>query len=391
MAEAPLQSLTERLRPPPLSLYIHLPWCERKCPYCDFNSHQSPRELPEQQYIAALRADLEQAMPLVWGRSLHSVFIGGGTPSLFCAQGVAELITLIRMLFNPRPDMEITLEANPGSSEQQKFAAFADAGINRLSLGVQSFDDNSLQQIGRVHDGAASHAAAAAAQNTFVNFNIDLMHALPQQTLAAAISDVKTALQYAPPHLSLYQLTLEPQTPFYHTPPPNLPDADTTASITAAVCETAAAHGYHHYEVSAYAKDAPHRCAHNLNYWQYGDYLGIGAGAHSKLTTAGIVTRTQRIKNPQHYMQESPNAVAATQTPNRDEQFFEFMLNALRLTDGFNESLLTERLGVISRRAQQKLEAAEREGWLARTNHKITPTERGQRFLNDLTAHFLPH
>ena len=387
--EALLRPASEPLHPPPLSLYIHLPWCEKKCPYCDFNSHQSPRILPEEKYVRAVQADLEQAMPQLWGRALHSVFIGGGTPTLFSAGAVDALLASVRMLFNPHPDIEITLEANPSSAEQEKFAALRAAGVNRLSLGVQSFDDVALQRLGRVHTAAEAHAAAEAAKQIFPQFNIDLMHALPHQSANVAIADVQAALRYAPTHLSLYQLTLEPQTPFYRAPPSGLPDSDATAAITDAVADVAAAANYARYEVSAYAKPGC-ECQHNLNYWQYGDYLGVGAGAHSKITTAGVVRRSHRIKNPLHYIEQSPQAIADDQTVTRADIAFEFMLNALRLTDGFSKQLLSERMGVVEPRFWRRIEQAAADGWLTIRDDHIVPTNRGQRFLNDLTALFLP-
>lgn len=391
-------------KPPPLTLYIHLPWCGRKCPYCDFNSHKAPSApgapsaLPEREYLAALVEDLTRALPAVWGRQLKAIFIGGGTPSLFSAAAINELLAQVRMLFNFSPEIEVTLEANPDSSDIAKFAGFRRAGINRLSLGVQSFNDSHLRQLGRLHDAAAARRAAQAAADTFDNFNIDLMHALPTQQLGDAIADVDAALDFAPTHLSLYQLTLEANTPFYRQPPPHLPDEDATAAMGDAVRAHAQAAGYHQYEVSAYAqsgKQGGRQCRHNLNYWQFGDYLGIGAGAHSKITNGGgdgKVVRETRIKHPGDYMRRAMegNAIASRQTLGKDDIVFEFMLNALRLCDGFPTALLTAHTGGGTPRLRRALAAAAEQGLIEHTPQHIRPSEKGQRYLNDLVALFLP-
>lgn len=384
------QPLT-RQKPPPLTLYLHLPWCGRKCPYCDFNSHQAPQQLPEADYLAALVADLTAALPAVWGRQLAAIFIGGGTPSLFSAAAVEELLTQVRMLFNFSPEIEITLEANPDSSDVTKFAAFRRAGVNRLSLGVQSFQDDALRRLGRLHDGTGARQAAAAAVQVFDNVNFDLMHALPAQRTEDALADVRTAITFAPTHLSLYQLTLEENTPFHHQPPPHLPAPDAAADIADAVREQAQAEGYLQYEVSAYAKDS-HQCRHNMNYWQFGDYLGIGAGAHSKLTTHGEVWREQRIKHPGDYMQRAQRgeAIARRHRLQADDIVFEFMLNALRLTQGFPTALLTAHTGGGTPHLRRALATAAEQKLIVHTPQHICPSEKGKRYLNDLTALFLP-
>ena len=378
------------LAPPPLSLYAHLPWCARKCPYCDFNSHKAPAAIPEKEYIAALLADAESVLPSVWGRRVSSVFIGGGTPSLFSPEAADALLRGLRTLSLLPPECEITLEANPGSSDAAKFSEFAAAGINRLSLGAQSFDDNALSAIGRVHDSAAARRAARIAAETFDNFNIDLMHALPGQSIAAAREDVEIALSFAPPHLSLYQLTLEPGTPFFRRPPP-LPPPDEIADIGDAVCAVAAAAGFHRYEVSAFAREG-RECRHNLNYWRFGDYIGIGAGAHGKITGGGKIVRHSRIKNPLEYMRRvfADGAIAESREVAARDAVFEFMLNALRLPDGFAPSLLTERIGASVGAAENVLTSCEQDGLLIRNARIIKPTAKGLRYLNEMLLRFLP-
>lgn len=385
-------TVTTRQSPPPLTLYIHLPWCGSKCPYCDFNSHTAPRQLPERDYINALIADLNATLPQVWGRPLSAIFIGGGTPSLFSVAAIEQLLTHLRALFNFPPDIEITLEANPDSSDIRRFTGYRAAGINRLSLGVQSFNDTFLKPLRRLHDSAAAKRAAAAAAESFENFNIDLMHALPGQESAAARADVRTAAAYAPTHLSLYQLTLEEGTPFFRQPPPQLPDSDSAADIADAVEEEAGQQGYARYEISAFAASDRHRCRHNLNYWQFGDYLGIGAGAHSKITTAGTVIREQRIKHPGEYMRRagSADAVSRRQQPGRDDIIFEFMLNALRLTEGFSTALLTAHTGGGTPLLRRALAEAVNQALITHSPTRIRPTARGQRYLNTLTTLFLP-
>ena len=375
---------------PPLSLYVHIPWCIRKCPYCDFNSHATPEALPEDDYIDALIADLETALPSIWGRKVNTVFIGGGTPSLFAASSIARLLSAIRARVPLVPDAEVTLEANPGTFERDKFAGFYAAGINRLSLGIQSFDDRHLHALGRVHDAAEARRAAESALMIFGNVNLDLMFALPEQTIDDARSDVAVALSFAPPHLSFYQLTLEPNTLFHRQPPP-LPDDETAADIEDAVLHAVQSAGYVHYETSAHAKSG-HACRHNVNYWRFGDYLGIGAGAHSKLSFADRVVRQVRFKQPQQYlaqmMQRAP--LQEEREVARDELPFEFMLNALRLTDGVPAALFAERTGLPLAAAVSAIAEATRKGLLEPDPAVLRATPLGRRFLNDLQALFLP-
>ena len=401
---------------PPLALYIHLPWCLKKCPYCDFNSHEirgpdhpqaamawgggpglstgsapsGGAQVPEQAYVQALFADLEGALPLIWGRPVHSVFIGGGTPSLFSPQAIDELLAGVRARLKLAPDCEITLEANPGTFERDRFRAFRQAGVTRLSIGVQSFDDRFLQALGRVHDAAQARAAVEEAASAFDTFNIDLMYALPGQTLADLQRDVKTALAFNPPHLSIYHLTLEPNTYFAKFPPP-LPDDDLASDMLDALVESAGAAGLHRYEVSAFARDG-HRCAHNLNYWQFGDYLGIGAGAHSKLSFAHRIHRQVRFREPHLYMANALQGHAVTQDHEiaRADLPFEFMLNALRLKNGFALTQFTERTGLALTVLQNALETAQQKGLIERDFAQVRPTPRGFDFLNDLQALFLP-
>ncbi len=375
---------------PPLSLYVHFPWCVRKCPYCDFNSHEAGGELPESAYLDALRADLEQSLPLVWGRKIVSVFIGGGTPSLMSAQGLDRLMSDIRSLLPLEAGAEITMEANPGSFESDKFRSYAASGINRLSIGIQSFDSRHLQALGRIHDGDEARRAIEIAQASFDNFNLDLMYALPSQTPDEARRDVETAFSFSAPHLSLYHLTLEPNTVFAKYPPA-LPDDDSSAAMQQMIGELMQARGYEHYEVSAYARPG-RRARHNLNYWEFGDYLGIGAGSHSKLSFPHRIVRQARYKQPASYLQQAMagNAVADEHEVGRDELGFEFMLNALRLTGGFASRLFAERTGVSPQLIEPALQKAEAKGLLQVDHQSIRPTELGQRFLNDLQQMFLP-
>ena len=374
---------------PPLALYIHWPWCVRKCPYCDFNSHESKDPIPEQAYLDALRADLEQSLPLIWGRKIHTVFIGGGTPSLISAAGLDRLMSDIRTLLPLDLDAEITMEANPGTFEAEKFKSFRASGINRLSIGIQSFNSRHLQALGRIHDAEEAIRAVGIAHANFDNFNLDLMYALPGQTLAEAQADIDMALSFAPPHLSLYHLTMEPNTVFAKYPP-ELPGDDDTADIQDMIAERTAAAGYEHYEVSAYAKPG-HRARHNLNYWQFGDYLGIGAGAHSKLSFPHRVLRQARYKQPASFMEAAGkgNAVAEEHEIARADLGFEFMLNTLRLTEGFDPNLFGERTGMPINAIEKALNAAEAKGLIYRDFRVIRPTELGQRFLNDLQEMFL--
>ncbi|MFS2019723.1 radical SAM family heme chaperone HemW [Massilia sp. GER05] len=374
---------------PPLALYIHWPWCVRKCPYCDFNSHESKEPIPEQAYLDALRADLEQSLPLIWGRKIHTVFIGGGTPSLISAAGLDRLMSDLRTLLPLDLDAEITMEANPGTFEAEKFKAFRASGINRLSIGIQSFDSRHLQALGRIHDAEEAIRAVGIAQANFDNFNLDLMYALPGQTLAEAQADIDMALSFAPPHLSLYHLTMEPNTVFAKYPP-ELPGDDESADIQDMIAGRTAAAGYEHYEVSAYAKPG-HRARHNLNYWKFGDYLGIGAGAHSKLSFPHRVLRQARYKQPASFMEAAGkgNAVAEEHELARADLGFEFMLNALRLTEGFDPNLFGERTGMPINAIEKALNEAEAKGLIYRDFRVIRPTELGQRFLNDLQEMFL--
>ncbi|WP_036169335.1 radical SAM family heme chaperone HemW [Massilia sp. 9096] len=374
---------------PPLSLYIHWPWCVRKCPYCDFNSHESNGPIPEQAYLDALRADLESSLPLIWGRKIHTVFIGGGTPSLMSAAGLERLMSDLRTLLPLDLDAEITMEANPGTFEADKFRQFRESGINRLSIGIQSFNGAHLQALGRIHDAREAIKAVEIAHATFDNFNLDLMYALPRQTLLEARQDIDTALSFAPPHLSLYHLTMEPNTVFAKYPPP-LPDDDESADIQDMIFERMAGAGYQHYEVSAYAR-AGQRARHNLNYWNFGDYLGIGAGAHSKLSFPHRVLRQARYKQPQSFMDAARqgNAVSEEHEITRAEMGFEFMLNALRLSEGFDPNLFGERTGMTINAIDKPLNEAEAKGLITRDFKLIKPTELGQRFLNDLQEMFL--
>ena len=376
--------------PPPLALYIHLPWCVKKCPYCDFNSHAA-QDLPEAAYVEALLVDLERALPEIWGRRVHSVFFGGGTPSLFSADAIDRLLTGVRTLTQLAPGAEITLEANPGTVEMAKFRGFREAGVTRVSLGIQSFDPRHLRALGRIHDDSEARRAAELAATHFDTFNLDLMVALPGQRLAGALADVDAALGFQPPHLSVYHLTLEPNTPFGHTPPPDLPDDDLAADMLQAVEARLAAAGMQHYETSAYAKPG-HASRHNLNYWQFGDYLGIGAGAHSKLSFHDRIVRQMRVKHPQQYLQavKAGTHVADTRTLTRSDLPFEFMMNALRLAAGVPAALFEQRTGLPLIVCHAALEQARRRGLLEAAPDRLQATWQGQRFLNDLLELFLP-
>ncbi|HXX85614.1 MAG TPA: radical SAM family heme chaperone HemW [Casimicrobiaceae bacterium] len=376
--------------PPPLALYVHIPWCLKKCPYCDFNSHEKRGDVPEARYIEALIADLEFALPSIWGRRAGSVFFGGGTPSLFSPEAIDRILAALRARVPISPDAEITLEANPGTFEQARFTGFKAAGVNRLSLGVQSFDPRFLAAIGRVHDHREARAAAGAALAIFGNVNFDLMYALPGQTLTDAQADITAALEFSPPHLSFYHLTIEPNT-LFHRHPPRLPDDDTAAAMEQAIDDSLAQAGYAHYETSAYAKSG-HECRHNLNYWRFGDYLGIGAGAHSKLSFADRIVRQVRHRQPQQYMEQAERGqpLLEEHRVTRAEVGFEFMLNAMRLSDGVPVSLFAERSGFPLTLIERQLEQAERRGLIERDHRHIKPTALGRRFLNDLQALFLP-
>lgn len=380
---------------PPLALYVHLPWCLQKCPYCDFNSHElrgdaSERTTLEARYLDALRSDLEAALPQIWGRRVHTLFIGGGTPSLFSPESIDRLLADVRARLPLEPACEITLEANPGTFEKNRFKAFRDAGVTRLSIGVQSFDDVKLKALGRVHDRAQALAAVEEAQRCFDTFNIDLMYALPGQTIKELDSDIDQALAFDPPHLSLYHLTMEPNTVFGSRPPANLPDDDTAFDMLDRLVERAQSSGLHRYEVSAYAR-AGHHCEHNLNYWRFGDYLGIGAGAHSKISFPDRIIRQTRWREPNTYLERSlqGNAISNEHEVSLQARPFEFMMNALRLKDGFELTQFMERTGMTLASIQKPLAEAETKGLLQRDLSRAWPTEKGFDFLSDLQALFL--
>ncbi len=371
---------------PPLSLYVHLPWCVKKCPYCDFNSHEKQGELPFVEYTSALIRDLEAMLPSVWGRRIHAVFIGGGTPSLFPVEQIDALLAAVRARLPLEPDAEITMEANPGASEAGRFRGYLNAGVNRLSIGVQSFDDAMLKALGRIHSADEARRAIGMAMGTFGNVNIDLMYGLPGQTLAQARADIDEGARFGTPHLSAYQLTVEPNTVFF-AHPPKLPEHDASADMQVMIEETLHGAGFEHYETSAFARPG-RRCRHNLNYWEFGDYLGIGAGAHGKLSFADRVTRHERIKQPREYLAAigdvPQRAIEAKELP------FEFMLNALRLVDGFPAELFAARCGLPLYVAEYGLKAAEEMGLIERNPQTIRPSEKGRRFLNELLGLFLP-
>ncbi|MEO8804888.1 MAG: radical SAM family heme chaperone HemW [Burkholderiaceae bacterium] len=375
---------------PPLSLYVHLPWCLKKCPYCDFNSHELRGELNEQRYLEALRHDLEAALPFIWGRRVHTIFIGGGTPSLFAPEAIDRLIGDIRARLPLEPGCEITLEANPGTFERDRFRAFRAAGVTRLSIGVQSFNDAKLAALGRVHDAAQAIAAVEEARQAFDTFNLDLMYALPGQTLAEFDADLSQALAFEPPHLSVYHLTIEANTMFAKHPPA-LPDDDSAFEMLDRIIARTAECGLERYEVSAFARPG-HRCMHNLNYWEFGDYLGIGAGAHSKLSFPHQVVRQARFRDPATYIKQAlaGHCVSNDEEVTRAELPFEFMLNATRLKEGFELERFSERTGLPRTALQAALARAEERGLIARDFVRAWPTERGFDFLNDLQTLFLP-
>ena len=391
---------------PPLSVYVHLPWCLKKCPYCDFNSHEyrspvltaplmqvlaTPVAIPEAAYLDALCADIESSLPLVWGRPVHSVFIGGGTPSLFSPAGIARLISDLRARLPLVPDCEITLEANPGTFEKDRFHAYKMAGVTRLSVGVQSFNDQHLKAIGRVHDGAQAMAAVQEAAQAFDTFNIDLMYALPNQSPQDLQHDVSTALALQPSHLSIYHLTIEPNTLFAKHEPAGLPPEDQAYDMLDLITDHTAKQGLQRYEVSAFAKEG-HRCWHNTNYWQFGDYMGVGAGAHSKLSFAHRICRMVRHREPGLYMQKAmaKDAVAQSHEVSRAELPFEFMLNALRLKEGVPLEAFMDRTGMPLSAIDRSLQLAQQRGLLLVDHARIQPTEKGFDFLSDLQALFLP-
>ena len=379
---------------PPLSLYVHIPWCVKKCPYCDFNSHEvrgtSQGEAPEQEYVRSLIADLELALPQIWGRRVYSIFFGGGTPSLFSARAIDQLLAAFRARLNLAADAEITLEANPGTFESAKFRDYAACGVNRLSIGIQSFDPAKLQALGRIHDGDEARRAIGMAQAHFKNINLDLMYALPQQTLREAELDIDTAAGFGTAHVSAYHLTLEPNTLFYRQPPP-LPDGELAADMQDMIEQRLRCCGYVNYETSAFARPG-RECRHNLNYWRFGDYLGIGAGAHSKLSFPDRILRQMRFKQPREYMQKTVTGapVQEEHAVSRRDRGFEFMLNALRLAEGFEVALFAERTGLPISAVEQSLQEAVQRGLITRDHARIAPTKRGQRFLNDLLQLFLP-
>jgi oxygen-independent coproporphyrinogen-3 oxidase len=382
--------------PPPLALYVHWPWCVKKCPYCDFNSHEGGGAIDaetEAAYLAALIADLEAALPRIWNRPVISVFIGGGTPSLMRAETVDALLAAVRMRLPLHPGAEITLEANPGTAEAAKFAAFRAAGVTRLSIGVQSFADAKLATLGRIHDSVEAQRAIEMGLRNFERVNLDLMYALPQQTLAQAEHDIATAISSGVSHISAYHLTLEPNTPFHHAPPP-LPDDDLAADMQEMIEARLAAAGFGHYETSAFAKpagDINSRCQHNLNYWSFGDYLGIGAGAHGKLSNHETIWREARHRNPRAYLAGAARGdfISTRQNIARADLPGEFMMNALRLNDGFPLGLFTERTGLPLAAIEKAALAARREGLLETVDGRMRPTAQGRRFLNQLLTGFL--
>lgn len=374
---------------PPLALYIHIPWCVRKCPYCDFNSHTASPVLPEQEYVDALLADLDQDLHAVYGRELTSIFFGGGTPSLFSAEALGRLLKGVEQRIPFAADIEITLEANPGTFEQEKFVAYRKLGINRLSIGIQSFQQEKLEALGRIHNGdEAVRAAGMARQAGFDNFNLDLMHGLPDQSLDDALSDLRQAIALKPTHISWYQLTLEPNTVFWNQPPV-LPEDDTLWDIQEAGQALLAEHGYAQYEVSAYAQ-AGRPARHNLNYWSFGDFIGIGAGAHGKLSHPdGRIVRTWKTRLPKDYLNPAKSFQAGEKSLSNDEMPFEFLMNALRLTAGVESRLYPERTGLSLDTLAEGRREAEQSGLLQVEPSRLAATERGQLFLNDLLQQFL--
>lgn len=378
---------------PPLSLYIHFPWCVQKCPYCDFNSHELKKELDEKKYIDALISDLEQELPLFWGRSISSIFMGGGTPSLFSPESIDQLISALRARLTFAPDIEITMEANPGTVELGKLKEFSSAGINRLSIGIQSFSDEKLEKLGRIHGRKEAIRAAELAHDAgFNSFNLDLMYGLPNQSLQQAVEDIETAIALEPKHLSHYQLTIEPNTFFHHQPPPT-PDDDKLWEMQEACQTSIAKHGYSQYEISAYAKEG-YQCQHNLNYWQFGDYLGIGAGAHGKLTNAPEqkISRSWKVKQPQDYLNNaaSEKRIAGEKILTRDDAAFEFMMNALRLNNGFETEIFQQHVGLPISVVEKALKQAEEKEWISWDLKRIKPTDTGRQYLNNLLELFMP-
>ena len=379
------------MTPIPLSLYVHIPWCIKKCPYCDFNSHQIGDDLPEQAYIQALLRDLESELPQIWGRRLESVFIGGGTPSVFSAEGIEQLLSGLRALLPLRPSMEITMEANPGTFEQERFKAYRQAGINRLSIGIQSFNAAHLHALGRVHDDKEALRAADIAKTAgFDNFNLDLMFGLPQQSPTQALADLQQAIDCEPTHISWYQLTLEPNTLFHHSPP-ILPDNESIWDMQQQGQHLLAQAGFAQYEVSAYAKNGQ-RSQHNMNYWEFGDYMGIGAGAHGKITVAdGTITRYSKYRQPKQYMDQAMLGIARSSSEllNKDDIPFEFMLNALRLKHGVARDLFEERTRLSIDEVNEKIQLAKKRGLLIDSATRLQSSPQGWDFLNDTIEHFI--
>ena len=379
---------------PPLSLYVHLPWCVRKCPYCDFNSHEAKGALPFAAYVDALVADLDFDLPLAWGRTVHTVFFGGGTPSLFPPEAIDAFLQAASARLRFAPNLEITLETNPGTAEHGRFDRYRAAGVNRLSFGIQSFDDGCLQRLGRIHDSMQAETAVKLAQDAgFDNFNLDLMFALPGQTLAMAGHDIERAIALQPTHISHYQLTLEPNTLFAARPPAGIPDEDASWDIQEHCQAMLAEAGYAQYEVSAYARPG-RQCAHNLNYWHFGDYLGIGAGAHGKLTSgsAQTILRRWKVKHPAAYLANAgaTAAIGGDETIEPVRRPFDYMLNALRLVDGFSLAEFEARTGLATDTIEDELHTALARGWVTRDHGRIVPTELGRRFTNDVIGLFLP-
>jgi oxygen-independent coproporphyrinogen-3 oxidase len=375
---------------PPLSVYVHVPWCVRKCPYCDFNSHEARGAVPESEYVAALTADLESALPQVWGRKVYTVFFGGGTPSLLSDCAIDEILAAIRARLPLAPDAEVTLEANPGTFEAEKFAAFRAAGVNRLSIGIQSFSPQHLRALGRIHDDQEARRAIDIAQAIFDDINLDVMYALPGQTLDEARRDIETAASFGTVHLSAYHLSIEPNT-YFHRYPPQLPEDDLAADMQQMIEDTLSARGYRNYETSAFATPG-RECRHNLNYWRFGDYLGIGAGAHGKISLPDRVLREARVKHPREYLEAVGRGthIEAAHDVSHRELPFEFMMNALRLTEGFRLRLFEERTGLPLAAALPRLDAAEARGFIVRDHERVAPTTLGRRFLNEVLQLFLP-
>ena len=373
---------------PPLSLYIHIPYCVQKCPYCDFNSHAIKNRLPEQEYADALLWDLQQELPHIWGRKIHSIFIGGGTPSVFQAAYIDYLLNNIRALLPLAPECEITIEANPNSSDAEKFADLRCAGVNRLSIGVQSFHHQHLQALGRIHNEKEAMQAIEIATKIFDKVNVDLMYGLPNQTAENAVQDIKTAIHLGVSHISAYQLTIEPNTAFGFRQPENLPDDDLLYEIEQSVHNTLFNHGFHRYEISAFARNQPNRCYHNLNYWHFGDYVGIGAGSHGKISYPDKITRTSKLRSPDAYINAENKDSTRFTIKNKDLPF-EFMMNALRLIDGVPDTLFSERTGLPLQVIENKLNLLKQQGLLLDDTKQLVATPQGINYLNDILTQFL--